>query len=338
MSIITKQEKSNEKENPESSSALYDTIIIGGGCAGLAAGMYAGRLNLKTLVLGGDLGGTINLTDNVENYPGFIRLTGMELAKKLEEHARSYPIEIVEEKAIDVSKDASGNCFTVKATNDKSYHAKTLIIATGSKWKKLGVPGEEQYANKGVHYCALCDGAFYNNKIICVVGGSDSAAKEALVLASFGSKVYLLVRGEKLKGEPINNQRVADNKKIEVLTKTEIKEIKGEKFVTHVVLNKEINGSNLLNTNAVFVEIGHIPLSELAVKVGVKVDAKNEIIINRESKTNVPGVFAAGDVCDTVFKQAITGVGEAVAAVYSAYQYVNSNASISYGDEHVEKK
>lgn len=297
----------------------------------MAAGMYAGRLNLKTLVLGGDLGGTINLTDNVENYPGFIRLTGMELAKKLEEHARSYPIEIVEEKATDVSR--AGNCFNVKASNDKEYHAKTLIIATGSKWKKLGVPGEEQFLNRGVHFCALCDGAFYNNKIICVVGGSDSAAKEALVLASFGSKVYLLVRGEKLKGEPINNQRVADNKKIEVLTKTEIKEIKGEKFVSHVILNKEINGSNILNTNAVFVEIGHIPLSELAIKLGVKVDAKNEIIINRESKTNITGIFAAGDVCDTVFKQAITGVGEAVAAVYSAYQYLNSNSSISYGDE-----
>lgn len=195
------------------------------------------------------------------------------------------------------------------------------------------MPGEEQFLNRGVHFCALCDGAFYNNKIICVVGGSDSAAKEALVLASFGSKVYLLVRGEKLKGEPINNQRVADNKKIEVLTKTEIKEIKGEKFVSHVILNKEINGSNILNTNAVFVEIGHIPLSELAIKLGVKVDAKNEIIINRESKTNITGIFAAGDVCDTVFKQAITGVGEAVAAVYSAYQYLNSNSSISYGDE-----
>lgn len=337
------QEKLNSKEN-SGSVQLYDSIILGGGCAGLAAGMYAGRLNLKTLVLGGDLGGTINLTDNVENYPGFIRLTGMELAKKLEEHARSYPIEIVEEKAVDVSKEVANkdtaktdNCFSVKASNDKTYHAKTLIIATGSKWKKLGVPGEEQFANRGVHYCALCDGAFYNNKIICVVGGSDSAAKEALVLASFGSKVYLLVRGEKLKGEPINNKRVAANKKIEVLTKTEIKEIKGEKFVSHVILNREINGSNILNTNAVFVEIGHIPLSELAVKLGVKVDARNEIIINRESKTNVPGIFAAGDVCDTVFKQAITGVGEAVAAVYSAYQYVSNNESISYCDESTNK-
>lgn len=328
MIIITKQDKHNLSE-------LYDLVIIGGGCAGLAAGMYAGRLNLKTLLLAGDLGGTINLTDVVENYPGFIRLTGMELAKKLEEHARSYPIEIIEEKAVDVSKDMAkaNNCFTVKASNDIEYHAKTLIIATGSKWKKLGVPGEEQFLNRGVHFCALCDGAFYNNKVICVVGGSDSAAKEALVLASFGSKVYVLVRGEKLKGEPINNERVAANKKIEVLTKTEIKEIKGEKFVSHVILNKEINGSNILKTNSVFVEIGHIPLSELAIKIGVKVDGKKEIIINRESKTNIAGVFAAGDVCDTVFKQAITGVGEAVAAVYSAYQYVNSNASISYGDE-----
>jgi thioredoxin reductase (NADPH) len=308
---------------------MYDTIIIGGGCAGLAAAMYAGRLNMKTLLLAGDIGGTITKTDNVENYPGFIKLTGMELAQKLEEHARDYDIEVVEEKADAITKKE--NCFYVK-DRKSTYKAKTLIFATGSKWKKLNIPGEEEFSNKGVHYCALCDGIMYKNKVVSVIGGSDSAAKEALVLAEHASKVYILIRGDKIKGEPINNERVAKNEKIEVLTKTEISEIKGDTFVTHAILKD----MRKLDLQGVFVAIGHIPLSDLAIPLGVKINKKKEIPIDRESQTNVPGIFAAGDVCDTVFKQAITGVGEAVSAVYSAYTYV-SNSSISYCDENSKK-
>lgn len=305
-------------------ATMYDVIIIGAGVTGLGAAMYSGRFGIKTLVLGESKGGTIILTDVVENYPGFIKLTGQELADKLEEHAKDYDIEIKEEKVTDIAKQK--NCFVVK-TEKESFRTKTIIYATGTIWKKLKVPGEEEFANKGVHYCALCDGPVYKDKTLAVVGGSDSAAKEALLLSQFGKKVYIIYRGEKIRPEPINAERVKQNKKIEIINKTNVLEIKGDKFVKSVILDNPYKGSKKFKLDAVFVDIGHIVLTDLAKKIGVRLNKKGEIIIDRESKTNIPGFFAAGDCVDTVFKQAITGVGEAVNASYAAYQYI-MNAEI----------
>lgn len=316
---------------------MHDTIIIGAGCAGLAAAMYAGRLNLKTLLIGENIGGTIALTDVVENYPGFVRLTGQELADKLKKHAESYKIEKAEAKVTKISRNHQ--CFLVETNEVQAYQSKTIIFATGTEWRKLNAPGEKEFASKGVHYCALCDGAVYQNRVVALVGGGDTAAKEALLLSQFASKVIVLARGEKLRGEPINNQRVADNPKIEVITKVNVKEIKGDKIVKEVILDKEIKGSNKLKLDAVFIAIGHVALSQLAKSIGVEINQKGEIVIDRESKTNIPGFFAAGDVCDTVFKQAITGVAEGVAAVYSAYTYINENEFICpIGNEDLLKK
>ena len=304
----------------------YDTIIIGAGCAGLGAAMYAGRLNMKALMIGDNIGGTITFTDVVENYPGFITLTGQELADNLRNHAEEYNIEKAETKVTKIRIEHG--CFFVETNENNTYESKTIIFATGTEWRKLNVPGEKEFANKGVHYCALCDGAIYNGKVVAVVGGGDSAAKEALLMSQYASKVYVLVRGDKLRGEPINNDRVAKNPKIEVMTNVNVKQIIGNKLVKGVVLDKLSNGSTTLPLDAVFVAIGHIALSQLAKEIGIKTNEKGEIIIDRESKTNIPGFFAAGDVCDTVFKQAITGVSEGVIAVYSAYVYVNENEFI----------
>lgn len=308
----------------------YDMIIIGGGVVGFATAMYAGRLGLKTLVVSEIRGGTIILTDIVENYPGFKKLTGIELAQKIEEHAREYGIEVVDERAERVGK--SGSAYRVEA-GGKGYIGKTVVFATGTKWRKLEVPGEEEFANKGVHYCALCDGAFYKGKVIGVVGGSDSAAKESLLLSTYGSKVYIFARGERIRPEPVNLERVKANPKIEVVTKINIKGIKGDKKVTHVVFDRELNGSRELALDALFVEIGHIPLSELAVELGVELNGKGEVKIDRLSRTNLPGVYAAGDVADSEFKQAITGVAEGVNAAYSAYEHVNKNHVLASSDE-----
>jgi len=172
---------------------MYDTVIIGAGVVGLATAMYAGRLNLKTIVLGTTsgtelpIGGVITLTDTVENYPGFKHLTGQELAEKMEEHARDYDIEIKEEKVIDIDKNKEMDCFDIK-TEKSTYHTKTIIFATGAKWRELQMKGAEEFKNKGVHYCALCDGALFKDKDIAVVGGSDTAAKEAILLSQFGKK------------------------------------------------------------------------------------------------------------------------------------------------------
>lgn len=307
-------------------SSTYDTIIIGAGCAGLGSAMYAGRLNLKTLMVGDNIGGAITLTDVVENYPGFIRLTGQELADNLRKHAEDYNIERAEAKVTKIRKDYG--CFFVETDENKVYETKTIIFATGTEWRKLNVSGEKEFANKGVHYCALCDGAIYQGKVVAVVGGGDSAAKEALLLSQYANKVYILVRGDKLRGEPINNDRVTKNPKIEVITKVNAEGIVGNKIVKGIVLDRSINGSTTLSLDAVFVAIGHTALSQLAKDIGIATNEKGEIIIDKQSKTNVPGFFAAGDVTDTVFKQAITGVSEGVTAVYSAYTYINENEFI----------
>ncbi|VVC00192.1 Coenzyme A disulfide reductase [uncultured archaeon] len=300
----------------------YDMIVIGAGVSGLAGAMYAGRMGLKVLVIGEMRGGTITTTNIVENYPGFISLTGMELADKLEAHARAYPsVEIKDEKVAEIKRKADGT-FTVKS--DSGVHeAKTILYATGTEWKKLGVPGEKEFANKGVHYCALCDGAFYKGKVAAVIGGSDSAAKDALVLTQWASKVYIIYRGEKIRPEPVNYERVMANEKIEIINKANVLEIHGEKKVKDVLLDKPHNGSATLPLDVVFVAVGHSPLSQLAAQVNVEINEKGYVKINRNSETNVPGFYAAGDVTDTRFKQAIVGVGEAVEAVYSAYLYLD---------------
>jgi len=299
---------------------LYDIIIIGTGCAGLAGAMYAGRLGLSVLAIGELRGGTITLTHIVENYPGFISLTGMELADKLEAHARAYPnVEIKDGKVGKIAKTANG--FEI-VSDAGTYESKTLLYTAGTEWKKLGVKGEKEFANKGVHYCALCDGAFYKGKHVAVIGGSDSAAKDALLLTQFASKVYIIYRGDKIRAEPVNYAAVTSHPKIEIIYNTNVLEIYGEKKVTGVLLDEPCNGSDMLAVDAVFVAVGHLPLSALAKETGVGIDAKGHVKINRDSETNVQGFFAAGDVTDTRFKQAIVGVGEAVSAAYSAYLYL----------------
>jgi thioredoxin reductase (NADPH) len=295
-------------------------LIIGTGCAGLAGAMYAGRLGMKVLALGELRGGTITLTHVVENYPGFISLTGMELAEKLEQHARAYPnVEIRDERVKRIRRRNDGT-FEVESDAGR-YEAKTVLFATGTEWKKLGVPGEKEFSAKGVSYCALCDGTFFKGKTVAVVGGSDTAVKDALVLSRFASKVYIIYRGEKIRCEPANYPLVTNDPKIEIINGTNVLEIHGDKKVNAVTLDKPHNGSTKFPLEGVFVAVGHTPLSALAAEVGVMLNERGYVKINHNSETNVPGFFAAGDVCDTRFKQAIVGVGEAVSAAYSAYLY-----------------
>ena len=303
----------------------YDTIIIGGGIAALGAAIYCGRFQIKTAVIGEKLGGTIILTDDIANYPGFNKITGMDLFDKVKDHAKDYDIEIIEKKVIKIKKCSNG--FKV-STKENTYETKSIILATGTEWRKLNVPGEKEYTSKGVHYCGLCDGPIYKDKVIGVVGGSDSAAKEALLLSQYGKKVYIFYRKEKIRAEPINLKRVEANKKIEIINNTNITEIKGDKFMNGIVLDKPYNGSKEFKLDALFVEIGHLPISDLAKQIGVKTNQKEEIIIDKDSATNIKGVFAAGDVTNSKFKQAITGVSEGVIAAYNVYQYVTNELPV----------
>ena len=310
----------------------FDFVIIGAGVAGLAAGMYGARLGMKTLVLGAThgselpIGGVITTTNIIENYPGFIRLTGYELAENIEKHARSYDLVTIKEEKVE-KIEKKGNCFVVK-TNKREYAGKTILFATGTKWKKLpeSVKGGREFENRGINYCALCDAPLFKNKITCVVGGSDSAAKYAMVLAEHAKKVYIIYRVEQIHPEPINMERIKQNKKIEIINNTNIIEIMGKQFVELVILDREHEGSEELKLDGVFVAIGHEVLSDLAKDLGVNLNEKKEIIINHKtSETNVAGVFAAGDVADKPFKQAITGVAEGCTAAYSAYEYITGH-------------
>ncbi|NWF94620.1 MAG: FAD-dependent oxidoreductase [Candidatus Thorarchaeota archaeon] len=305
---------------------MYDFVVIGCGVTGYAASMYAARLGLSCAVIGEVDGGTITLTDDVANYPGFIQLTGKELAEKLKAHAQEYPVDMEVAVVRDVFRDEHGFFYVV--TDSKSYVARTVLFATGMKDRELEIPGHDEFRNRGVSYCALCDAPLYNGKTVAVIGGSDSAAKEALLLAKYCPKVYMIYRGKKIRPEPINAARIEREPRIQVLTETNITEISGTDRVTGVKLDRPFNGQNHLKVDGVFVAIGGIPQSELARKLGVKVNAKGEIIIDRSSRTNVPGVFAAGDVADTEFKQAITGVAEGVHAFYQAYKYVSEQAVV----------
>ncbi len=309
--------------------SIYDVLVVGAGCAGSAAAMYAGRFGLKVAMIGEMPGGTITQTHVVENYPGFETITGLELGERLLNHAKAYGVEVKMEKVVDAAK-RQDLLFSITTDSKEVYVSRTLIAATGAEWKKLGAPGEKEYTNKGVHYCALCDGSFYKNKVIAVIGSGDSAAKESQLLAEYGSHVYVFVRGDALHGEPINNARVAVNKKITVFTNVQVKEIVGggeKKKVTHLKLSKSCapSGSkptDLFPVDAVFVLIGHSAVSAWTKELGVSLNAKGEIAIDRLSRTNVSGLFAAGDVTDTEFKQAITGAAEGVSAAYSAYSYL----------------
>ncbi|MEK6934874.1 MAG: NAD(P)/FAD-dependent oxidoreductase [Nanoarchaeota archaeon] len=302
----------------------YDLAIIGGGCTGLGAAVYSARFNMKTIVFGGRLGGLIQDTHLVENYPGFVRLTGYELFQKLLKHTQDYKdlVDINEEFVKDVKKIKNG--FEIIGDKTK-VKAKTVLFATGTRRKKLDVPGEKEFANRGVSYCATCDSVLFKNKTCIMVGGSDSAAKEGLLLSEHAKKVYIVYRKEKIHPEPINMKRVEaamKKGKIEIINNTNVKEIKGDKFVTHVIFDKPYKGSKEFKCEGVFIEIGHIVESELAKKLGVKTNSEGEILIDSDSKTNIPGIYAGGDVIARDWKQAIVGVAEGVLATNSAYNYI----------------
>ncbi len=304
---------------------MYDLIIVGGGTSGLSAAMYASRLGLKTITLAKMPGGLITTTHLVENWPGIKSISGPDLAMSLYEHALASGTEIKNETAESISK--KDNIHSVKTASNQ-YEGKAILFATGTKHRNLGVPGEKELENKGVSYCALCDGAFYKDKIVCIVGGGDSAAKEALFLSEHAKKVYIIVRKDILRAEPVNAERIKKNDKIEILFKTEIAEILGENKVEKIKF-KETEGKysgQEMAMDGVFLAIGHIAQTDLAKELGVELNEKNEIKIDRKSQTNLPGVYAAGDCADTGFKQAITGSAEGVTAAYYAYHYVNSDA------------
>lgn len=293
----------------------YELIVLGGGPTAIGCAIYAARFAMDVLVIGKTFGGLIATTHIVENYPAITSISGQGLMDMFKDHMDSLKIPYISDEIRNIKR--VDDHFELHSFFQK-FKAYSICIATGSERKKLGIPGEEEFTGRGVSYCATCDGPFYKDKNVIVIGGSDSAAKEALFLAQSVNKVYIVYRGKEIRAEPINKQRVYENDKIEIIYNTKVVEIKGDKVVKSVLFD---NGKEF-KVDGVFIEIGSIPKSELAKIIGVERNEVGEIKINRKSETNIPGIFAAGDVADAPFKQAITGVAEGVIAAYSAFDYV----------------
>lgn len=306
----------------------YDFIIIGAGVAGLSAAMYGARLGLKTLCLGATsnselpVGGVITTTNFVENYPGMIKIRGIELAENIKKHAESYElVKIKEERAESIEKKNNG--FVVKTENG-SYAGKTVLFATGSIWKKLDVPGSKEFENRGVAYCAMCDAPLFKNKIVAVVGGSNTAVKYASILSEYAKKVYIIYRKDKVRADEANLRKIEKNKKIEIINNTNVLKIVGDSVVRAVILNKDYGRSNELKLDGIFIAIGYIPHSDLAKNLGVDVNEVGEIKINHKTfETNITGVYAAGDVVDSPFKQIIGAADGGCRAAFSAYGHIS---------------
>ena len=299
----------------------WDLIIIGGGPAGLTAGIYAGRSGLKTLVLEEKMpGGETAVAPWIENYPGFEHISGPELVEKMVMHCKKFGVQINELEKV-ASLDLKGEKKIVK-TDKATYSALGVIIATGTHHRLLNAPGEDKFQGRGVSYCALCDGAFFKGKKVIVVGGGNSAAMSACYLSSIAAEVKLLHRRDQLRAEAayINDLK---KENIEFLWNSEVREIRGEGVVNSVVLqNNKTREIKELNVDGVFVQIGETPNTQFVTETGVEVDKKGYIIVDAHQKTNIPGVFAAGDVTNGPVKQIGTAVGQAIVAATEAFGYV----------------
>jgi thioredoxin reductase (NADPH) len=283
---------------------FYDVIIIGAGVVGMSAGMYSSRLGMKTLIIGESIGGKIILTEIIENWPGIVSVSGIKFANLIKEHVKDYDVDILKSgvEKIEIYRKRKARHFKVFSKKGLFY-GKTIIFASGTKTRELGIPGEKEFKGKGVSYCGLCDGPFFKNKVIGVVGGSDSAVKESLLLSKYAKKIYIIYRGDKIHPEPINMKRLQafiDQGKVEIILNTNIKKILGSEggMMESVILDKKFKGDNELALEGLFIYIGNIPNSNLAKPMKIKLNKKGEIRINRNSETNIKGVFAAGDVVE----------------------------------------
>ena len=296
-------------------------IIIGGGPGGLSASIYAARNGVAPLVLNGpEPGGQITTTSELENYPGFPNpIGGFELTQKMTEQAENFGVRLKYESAEEV--DFSGDKFTIK-TEMGEYIADSIIIATGAEPKTLGLDKEDSLRGNGVSYCATCDAAFFRDKEVAIVGGGDTALWESTFLAKFASKVYILHRRDKFRGAKILGDRVKAKENIEILWDTEIKNIKGEKNLEGLrIFNNKTDEERDLDVNGLFVAIGHKPRTE-CLKGQVELDDYGYIVTNKKQHTNIPGVFACGDVQDPDYRQVVIAAGSGAKAAIEASEYI----------------
>jgi thioredoxin reductase (NADPH) len=300
----------------------WDVIIIGGGSAGLAAGIYAVRSGLKTLILEEKLpGGTISDASIVVNYPGFAEISGGELAEKMTSHTRKVGA-VIHDLELVTELELMGEKKIVK-TSRATYEAKAVIFSTGSHYKEVGVKGEKEFRGKGVSYCGVCDGPFFKGKRVLVIGGGNSACITTLYLSGIASEIIVTHRKKAFRAEESLVTDISSKNNVTVLWNTEVQEVKGDKQVKSVTLIDNTTGkTSELAVDAVFVQVGEAPNSQLAKAAGIETDEHGYIKVDMCQHTNISGVFAAGDVTDQPIKQVGTAVGQGITAALEAFSYI----------------
>ena len=300
----------------------FDVIIIGAGSAGLSAGIYAVRSGLKTLILEEKLaGGTIADASLVVNYPGFAEISGGELAEKMTSHAKKVGATIHDLEPV-TELELMGEKKIVK-TSSTTYEAKAVIFSTGSHYKELGAKGEREFRGKGVSYCGVCDGPFFKGKRVLIVGGGNTACTTTIYLSGLASEIVVIHRKQAFRAEESLISDVSSKNNVKIMWNTEVQEIKGDKQVRSVTLVDNItNKTTELPVDAVFVQIGEAPNSQLAKAAGVETDDHGYIKVDMRQQTNLAGVFSAGDVTNQLIKQVGTAVGQGITAALEAYSYI----------------
>ena len=296
---------------------ILDLIIIGGGPAGITASVYASRKKMNFLVITKDIGGQAIWSSDVENYPGYQFITGPDLMTKFQEHMEKYGIRVKENEEV-VELEKKDKIIYIKTTKE-TYEAKTVIIAAGKKVKEIGVPGEKEYKNKGVAYCVTCDGPLFAEKDVVVVGGGNSALDAAMQMMNIANKVYLINITDAFTGDPIMQEKLKNNPKVKILHNTRVESITGEKFVKGINIDTQ-GKKQTLDVEGIFIEIGLMPNSWFAK--GVDKNEKGEIKVNCANETNIPGIFAAGDVTSVPEKQIVIAAGDGAKAALGAFRYL----------------
>ncbi|MBN2015241.1 FAD-dependent oxidoreductase [Candidatus Dojkabacteria bacterium] len=300
---------------------VHDLAIIGTGPAGYAAAIYASRYKLDFILIGQVSGGLVSEAHTICNYPGFQSITGMELTQKFKEHISMLSVQEVNDEVTEV-KESNGE-FSITTRSDQKYYAKSVLLAIGTKRRKLNLSNEAKFLGKGVSYCATCDGGFFKDKIVAVVGGSDAANTASLYLAKLASKVYQIYRKDKLRGDPTWADQVMKNEKIEVVLNSNIAELIGEDNLEKIILDR----GQEIKVDGLFVEIGSVPNETLIKQLNIKTDDEKYIIVNAAQRTNIDGVWAAGDIttASNGFRQVITACAEGSIAANDIFTHISRN-------------
>lgn len=309
----------------EESAKNYDLVIVGTGAAGLSAAVYAGRYTLKTLVIGEEFGGETATAGPIENWPGNKVIDGYDLMVNMRDHAKHAGAEVMDGKVKSIERE--GDCFNVTTDSGETYHTGSVILAIGSRRRHLNLPKEKELTGKGVHYCVTCDGPMFKGKTVAMVGGGDSSVKGINFLGSYAEKIYLITRQTEPHAEPVNMERMKKlGDKVELIPENEVTELHGDTMIEKVTLANEHNGSKELNIDGLFIEIGFDPDKTFPDQLGIELDERDYIKSDNMMRTNVPGLFVAGDATNHFegFKQDITAAAMGTVAATSAYEHSQS--------------